>query len=85
MIRTIYAVKDDLQGFLAPVADVNDQIAVRNFLYMVRNSKEMMSNASDFSFYRIGAFDTDTGLLDPAEPLVYLCRGSDVNKGDVDE
>lgn len=84
MIRNMYAVKDDLQGFLAPVSDVNDEVAVRNFLFMVRNSKEMISNAADFSLFYVGTFDTDSGLLDPVLPPVFLCRGTDADRGDVD-
>lgn len=79
MIRRLYAVKDDLQGFLAPVSDLNDEVAVRNFLFMVKNSKEMVSNAADFSLFYVGSFDTDSALLDPVLPPVFLCRGSDVD------
>lgn len=74
----LYAIRDVKTSFLSPAIDVNDQAAVRNFYHTVQNSEGVMySCPQDFSLYRVGEFDADSGLLIPASPIVYLASASD--------
>lgn len=73
----IYSVFDELTGFLGPIKDTNDEVAKRNFSYMVNNSKEYQVNAKDFALYRLGDFDPASGMLHPLPVPSLLIRASD--------
>jgi hypothetical protein len=40
-----------------------------NFSYAVLHNEMFDSFASDYSFYRIGSFDSNTGIVKSCEPL----------------
>lgn len=81
MIKSVYAVRDNKVGFLDPVFEVNDDVAIRNFSYAINNATGMMAFApSDFDFYRIGSFDTETSVLTDLTPPVMVVSGSSVYK-----
>lgn len=64
----VYAIRDSKVGFQSPMVDVNDASAMRNFSHAVQNSESLMfSHAADFTLFRIGAFDTDTGRFEPLD------------------
>lgn len=68
----VYAIRDVKSGFMSPTVEVNNEVAIRNFVYAVLHNEMFDSFASDYSFYRIGDFDTDTGTLKPYTPPVFL-------------
>lgn len=79
MIYNIYAIRDELAGFLPPTYDVNDPAAMRNFrVAILRSSDSMHYMPSDFSLYRLGMYDSDTGKLIPDEVPTLLMRGESV-------
>ena len=72
MVYPIYSINDALVGFQTPTIQNNDAVAMRNF-------KEAFSDVgtpADFSLFKIGAFDTDTGEIIPEVPQV-ICRATD--------
>lgn len=77
MILNVYAIHDDLSGFMTPVVDQNDAIAMRNFRMACDVSKTsvMSWRPSDFSLYRLGTFNSETGSLVPLDPIEVVCRG----------
>lgn len=73
MIYGIYAVRDVKTGFLSPTLDVNGDSAIRNFEHaLMRADSLFFTHPSDYSLYRIGDYDTETGLITPAVPLIHL-------------
>lgn len=61
----VYSVRDNLTGFLEPQVSLNDAVAVRAFEQACANSSSVMGfRASDFSLYKIGEFDTETGFIE---------------------
>ena len=68
----VYAIRDVKSGFMSPAVEVNNEVAIRNFSYAVRHNEMFDTFASDYSFYRIGDFDSDTGVLTPYTPPVFL-------------
>ena len=60
----LYAMRDNVQGFLIPQAYMNDATALREF-QLLCNKKETVYGfrPSDFSLYKIGEFDTETGYV----------------------
>lgn len=82
----VYAIRDVKSGFMTPTVEVNNEVAIRNFAYAVLHNEMFDSFASDYSFYRIGDFDTDTGTLKPCTPPVFLLEArAAARKEKVDE
>ncbi|QCS37205.1 nonstructural protein [Tortoise microvirus 68] len=78
MIYNFYSVRDQLVGFMTPVLEVNDSVAVRNFTHAVKNKDSLMySHSKYYDLYRIGVFDSDTGKIDSVLPDL-ICSGSSV-------
>lgn len=81
MIYGLYAMRDVKTGFMSPVIEANDDAAVRNFTHTVRQSDGILFTFSqDFSLYRIGDFDSDSGRVAPLVPIVQLADGASVLK-----
>lgn len=65
----VYAIRDDLTGFLTPTLDQTDEAAARNFRHACINENNLFySHASDYSLFKIGEYETDTGELFPCIP-----------------
>lgn len=88
MIVNLYSIRDKKASmFLSLAQDTNDETAIRNFTYAMNNSGNIYAFApSDFALYRIGEFDTSTGLITPLAVNELICEGdSVVKKGVCDE
>lgn len=90
MIYGVYAIRDAKVGFLSPTVEINKDIAQRNFEYAILNSDHSLffTHPDDFSFYRLGFFDSDSGTLEPCALPEFICSASAVyglreKKGDV--
>lgn len=69
----IYVIRDVHTGFFSPTADVNDQTAIRNFEHAVSQGQSLMfTHPEDYSLYKIGEFDSDTGELSGILPEVKI-------------
>lgn len=75
----MYSIRDRLTGFMTPVVEQTDQVAVRNFHMACdksRNSQSLMSFVpSDYSLYHIADFDTESGTVTPILPVEFICSG----------
>lgn len=77
MVHYVYAVKDELQGeFLQPIYAQNDSLANRHFKYQINNIDQWKYNSTDYSFYRLGTFDTESGRYE--SNIKKLCTGRSV-------
>ncbi len=73
----VYSIRDSRTGFMAPTLDQNDDAAARNFLFAVKNSRDVMGAFPDeFSLYRLGTFDTESGVFSPESVPVHVAVGS---------
>lgn len=71
----VYAMRDRLTGFLQPTFDQNDPVAMRNFesaVLQVRPGNLLHTNPEDYSLYKIGVYDSETGVIEPMDPLQIL-------------
>lgn len=60
----MYAIRDLHTGFLTPTVDQNDASAMRNFRHAIMQESTIMhTHSKDFSLYKIGDYDTDTGEI----------------------
>ena len=69
----VFSIRDNLVGFLRPVVEVNQSVAIRNF----RDGFEQLPDKTkdDYSLFCIGEFDDQTGEITPCTPNV-VCHGS---------
>lgn len=76
----VYAMKDNLSGFVTPTFESNDEVAKRNFAYAISHKDTLLyAQKKDFDLYKIGEYDTETGHLIPLESVEMLLQGSAVN------
>lgn len=79
MIYRVYSIRDRLTGFMSPVLEQSDMVAIRNFRMACDSQKRDMSiiafNPSDFSLYHIADFDTESGSMIRCDPLDFICHG----------
>lgn len=88
MRYTMYSIKDSLSGYMTPVLEANDPVAVRNFAMacdaVKRDQSVMAYRPSDFGLYKIGEFDTELGVLSPLVPPELLCTGDSLQRSERD-
>lgn len=75
MIYPIYSINDALAGFQSPTLMNNDAFAMRAFS---ENFSDVKS-PQDYSLFKIGMFDTETGEIIPEVPTI-VCRATDFVK-----
>lgn len=73
----IYSIRDAAAGvFTAPTIDLTDECAIRAFSQAVNNAGSMMNFLpSDFSLYRIGTLDVESGQINGINPPSMLVCG----------
>lgn len=78
MRKQMYCVRDSKVGWMMPFEDINDASAMRGFLYSVSQNPGIIGFApADYSLYRIGEFDTQSGIFANLDNNIYICSGSD--------
>lgn len=78
MIYGVYAVKDRLTGFLPPTYDYSDGSAIRNFKFAVNNADSLFfKSPEDYSLYKIGNYNSDTGKIEAYVDLDFLIGARD--------
>uniref|UniRef100_A0AAU8B4A4 Nonstructural protein n=1 Tax=Dulem virus 128 TaxID=3145605 RepID=A0AAU8B4A4_9VIRU len=76
----IYTVRDFKVGFMSPVADSNDASAMRGFEHSVLHSdiNFITSHPEDYALFKIGEYDSDSGVITPIFPIVELLTATQV-------
>lgn len=65
----VYSIRDVHTGFMSPTVDQNDASAMRNFRHAVMQTNSLFnSHSKDYSLYRIGTFETDSGTFESELP-----------------
>lgn len=73
MKYNLYAIQDVVIGFGVPFVKCNDQHAIRDYT----NDLKTNPHAADMRLFRIGAFNDETGELEPCLPICL--QGGGVN------
>lgn len=75
----VFSLRDKVaSSFQSVNLDTNDFVAKRNFAFAVNNSNELLFKAKDLELYKVGEFDTDTGIFEGCSPLIRICSGDEV-------
>lgn len=73
MIYGIYSMRDVKTGFLPCNVDVNDESAIRNFEFAFKHNDSLFATfPSDYSLYKLGEYDTDSGEINACYPPTWL-------------
>lgn len=80
MIFNLYAIKDELSEFAAPMVIQDDTQAIRYFKNKVFENKMMLDNPEDFSIWRIGKYETETAIIEYQAPEKIISAKSFVRK-----
>lgn len=79
MTLGMYSIRDALVGYMTPVLESNDAIAMRNFamaLSQPNGPDSLMSwRPSDYDLFLIAHFDSETGALTPVSPPALVASG----------
>lgn len=58
----VYAVKDELQGkYKTPAYVTKEEEIIRNFKWQVNETPIWKSNPADFTLWKLGTFDDESG------------------------
>lgn len=62
MLFNVYAIKDDLRNmFHTPIYFKTDVEGARYFKTSINNNNDLKYNSSDFSWWKLGTFNDETG------------------------
>lgn len=75
----VYSVRDVKTGFMTPTIDQSDNSAARNFdsAIMSASSGLFATHSEDFMLYKIGEFDSDTGIVSPLAVIQLIREGGE--------
>ena len=82
MIYGLYAMRDIRTGFLSPALDLSDASAIRNFEHAVAHNDDSLffSHPEDYSLYKVGEYDSNTGTVTPIDKVELATAASVVAK-----
>lgn len=63
MTIDLYAIKDELNGFTSPIPFTKEEMAKRYLKDQVLTNPTIQNTPEDFSIWKLGQFDTETGEL----------------------
>lgn len=76
MVKGVYSIKDEKVGFTNLFLDDSDGAACRGFAFSVSNSNGIIGFCpADFSLYKVGDFDIQSGVFTPLKSYLYLMSG----------
>lgn len=79
MIYPVYSYRDSKVGFMPPQCDQTEQAAVRGFAYAINGNDGIMNfSPKDFDLYKVGEFNTETGVLSGLAVPVLVTSGDSV-------
>lgn len=61
MTYSMYAIKDELNGYTSPIPFISKELAKRYFKDQYMNNPTLHNNPKDFSLWYMGEFDTTNG------------------------
>lgn len=70
MKMKMYSIKDELNGYTTPIPIPGDDIAKRYFKEQVYTNPTIKNTKEDFSIWRMGTFNTETGEYENEEPVL---------------
>lgn len=80
MIYEMYSMKDELSGYMYPIPFMKEEIAKRYLKEQVENNITLKTSPEDFSLWKIGTFDSETGIFENLKEHELIERGKNYAK-----
>lgn len=81
MMYKIYSVRDKLSGYMNIFLERSDALAERGFSAVVNDSSSSIyCNPGDYDLYKLGSFNTDSGVIIADNPD-FVCSASSLFNG----
>lgn len=74
MNLTMYAIKDELNGFTSPIPFMNEELAKRYMKDQYNNNPTIANSPEDFSIWKTGEYNTETGYYKQYEQIQLVER-----------
>lgn len=71
-IYNLYCIRDVLRGWIAPICEMRDDVAIREFCFFVSKDAITFANPKDFDLFIIGTFDSASGEIVPCIPRLVI-------------
>lgn len=85
MILYMYSICDKYTDYVYPFPAYGDSAAIRNFGVEINTNPIAKEHPADFDLFKVGEFDTKTGLVKSYVPNEIVTSGLNVFKGDKNE
>lgn len=84
MKASLYSIKDNIAKTFGRIMEQNNSAeAMRSFADMVTNEETIINkHPKDYTLYKVGEFDTETGLIEIAKEAISLANGNDFKQGE---
>ncbi len=81
MTYFMYAIRDQLTGYMQPTLDFSDASAQRNFAHAIQSSTGIMSfRPVDFDLMCLGTFNVESGVIGQDGPPRLVMNGLSAEK-----
>lgn len=75
MKKVLVCMLDRKVGFGDPSAQINEEVAIRQFGFAVNNSQMPSYAPADFELYKIGTYDDANGSIETFEKPIMIASG----------
>lgn len=83
MKMNVYSFYDSCaQLFLDPLYCDKDEVAIRNFSYAMTKFEQYAFSSKDYDLYKIGSFDTESGIFENCDHVLLDHGANYYKKGD---
>lgn len=77
-----YSLRDKVSGeFRDLTLNVSDDVAKRDLSYVVNNDTRFQFMSKDFELYKLGIFDTKTGVFEQFNPIEMVVQADQLLGG----
>lgn len=83
MVLFLYSICDKYTDYVYPFPAYSDPAAVRNFGVEINTNPVAKEHPADFDLFKVGEFDTKTGLIKAYVPNEIVASGVSVHKKEV--
>lgn len=79
MKYSIFAIRDRVSEiFSSPVFEEKTDVVRRNLAISLNESSRSIAMAQDLELFRVAEIDLKTGIINPLQPVEFICRCSDL-------
>lgn len=71
---TLYAIKDELNGYTSPIPFMNEELARRYLKDQYMSNPTVKNTPDDFSIWKLGALETETGHIESEVTLLERAK-----------